>query len=130
MDVAMPHRLKQVCQRVLQKRRGWMLVNAAGILRMGSDRCAYVDDWQRTFASPWAGHLTCFRRRWRKFRRSQGRRFRHRSSDARIRRSIVVYAYGASVKRRRKNPAPTVGLSWRAAGCAVMWRRPRFDRHR
>ncbi|MEA8500704.1 SDR family NAD(P)-dependent oxidoreductase, partial [Salmonella enterica subsp. enterica serovar Muenster] len=40
----------QVCQRVLQKTpRLDVLVNAAGILRMGATDALSVDDWQQTF---------------------------------------------------------------------------------
>ncbi|VEA20048.1 2,3-dihydro-2,3-dihydroxybenzoate dehydrogenase [Salmonella enterica subsp. enterica] len=68
MDVADAAQVAQVCQRVLQKTpRLDVLVNAAGILRMGATDALSVDDWQQTFAVNVAGHLTCFRRRWRSF---------------------------------------------------------------
>lgn len=68
MDVADAAQVAQVCQRVLQKTtRLDVLVNAAGILRMGATDALSVDDWQQTFAVNVGGHLTCFRRRWRSF---------------------------------------------------------------
>lgn len=68
MDVADAAQVAQVCQRVLQKTpRLDVLVNAAGILRMGATTRLASTTGSRHLRSMWAGHLTCFRRRWRSF---------------------------------------------------------------
>ncbi|SQJ25717.1 2,3-dihydro-2,3-dihydroxybenzoate dehydrogenase [Salmonella enterica subsp. enterica] len=69
----MPYRLPQVCQRVLQKTpRLDVLVNAAGILRMGATDALSVDDWQQTFAVNVGGAFNLFSQTMAQFRRQQG----------------------------------------------------------
>ncbi len=63
MDVADAAQVAQVCQRLLaETERLDVLVNAAGILRMGATDQLSKEDWQQTLRSTSAVHLTCFSR--------------------------------------------------------------------
>ncbi len=46
----MPHRLRRCASVCCKTPRLDVLVNAAGILRMGATDALSVDDWQQTFA--------------------------------------------------------------------------------
>ncbi|MGR1825432.1 2,3-dihydro-2,3-dihydroxybenzoate dehydrogenase [Salmonella enterica] len=101
MDVADAAQVAQVCQRVLQKTtRLDVLVNAAGILRMGATDALSVDDWQQTFAVNVGGAFNLFSQTMAQFRRQQGG-------------AIVTVASKAALK----SLALTVGLE--LAGCGV-----------
>ena len=51
LDVANAGQVAEVCQRVLKAReRLDVLVNAAGILRMGATDALSAEEWQQTFA--------------------------------------------------------------------------------
>ncbi|AWD07062.1 2,3-dihydro-2,3-dihydroxybenzoate dehydrogenase [Salmonella enterica] len=117
MDVADAAQVAQVCQRVLQKTpRLDVLVNAAGILRMGATDALSVDDWQQTFAVNVGGAFNLFSQTMAQFRRQQGGAIVTVASDAAYTPRIGMSAYGAS-KAALKSLALTVGLE--LAGCGV-----------
>lgn len=117
MDVADAAQVAQVCQRVLQKTpRLDVLVNAAGILRMGATDALSVDDWQQTFAVNVGGAFNLFSQTIAQFRRQQGGAIVTVASDAAHTPRIGMSAYGAS-KAALKSLALTVGLE--LAGCGV-----------
>lgn len=117
MDVADAAQVAQVCQRVLQKTpRLDVLVNAAGILRMGETDALSVDDWQQTFAVNVGGAFNLFSQTMAQFRRQQGGAIVTVASDAAHTPRIGMSAYGAS-KAALKSLALTVGLE--LAGCGV-----------
>ncbi|CQK08474.1 2%2C3-dihydro-2%2C3-dihydroxybenzoate dehydrogenase [Salmonella enterica subsp. enterica serovar Typhimurium str. DT104] len=117
MDVADAAPVAQVCQRVLQKKtRLDVLVNAAGILRMGATDALSVDDWQQTFAVNVGGAFNLFSQTMAQFRRQQGGAIVTVASDAAHTPRIGMSAYGAS-KAALKSLALTVGLE--LAGCGV-----------
>ncbi|EKA9988936.1 2,3-dihydro-2,3-dihydroxybenzoate dehydrogenase EntA [Salmonella enterica subsp. enterica serovar Montevideo] len=117
MDVADAAQVAQVCQRVLQKTpRLDVLVNAAGILRMGATDALSVDDWQQTFAVNVGGAFNLFSQTMTQFRRQQGGAIVTVTSDAAHTPRIGMSAYGAS-KAALKSLALTVGLE--LAGCGV-----------
>ncbi|EAU0183817.1 TPA: 2,3-dihydro-2,3-dihydroxybenzoate dehydrogenase [Salmonella enterica] len=110
MDVADAAQVAQVCQRVLQKTpRLDVLVNAAGILRMGATDALSVDDWQQTFAVNVGGAFNLFSQTMAQFRRQQGGAIVTVASDAAHTPRIGMSAYGAS-KAALKSLALTVGL--------------------
>lgn len=110
MDVADVAQVAQVCQRVLQKTpRLDVLVNAAGILRMGATDALSVDDWQQTFAVNVGGAFNLFSQTMAQFRRQQGGAIVTVASDAAHTPRIGMSAYGAS-KAALKSLALTVGL--------------------
>ncbi|EBG7960934.1 2,3-dihydro-2,3-dihydroxybenzoate dehydrogenase [Salmonella enterica] len=117
MDVADAAQVAQVCQRVLQKTlRLDVLVNAAGILRMGATDALSVDDWQQTFAVNVGGAFNLFSQTMAQFRRQQGGAIVTVASDAAHTPRIGMSAYGAS-KAALKSLALTVGIE--LAGCGV-----------
>ncbi|EGS0391580.1 2,3-dihydro-2,3-dihydroxybenzoate dehydrogenase [Salmonella enterica] len=117
MDVADAAQVAQVCQRVLQKTpRLDVLVNAAGILRMGATDALSVDDWQQTFAVNVGGAFNLFSQTMAQFRRQQGGAIVTVASDAAHTPRIGMSAYNAS-KAALKSLALTVGLE--LAGCGV-----------
>ncbi|ECT1501333.1 2,3-dihydro-2,3-dihydroxybenzoate dehydrogenase [Salmonella enterica subsp. enterica serovar Derby] len=117
MDVADAAQVAQVCQRVLQKTpRLDVLVNAAGILRMGATDALSVDDWQQTFAVNVGGAFNLFSQTMAQFRRQRGGAIVTVASDAAHTPRIGMSAYGAS-KAALKSLALTVGLE--LAGCGV-----------
>ncbi|ENG8825077.1 2,3-dihydro-2,3-dihydroxybenzoate dehydrogenase EntA [Salmonella enterica] len=117
MDVADAAQVAQVCQCVLQKTpRLDVLVNAAGILRMGATDALSVDDWQQTFAVNVGGAFNLFSQTMAQFRRQQGGAIVTVASDAAHTPRIGMSAYGAS-KAALKSLALTVGLE--LAGCGV-----------
>ncbi|EIA9026335.1 2,3-dihydro-2,3-dihydroxybenzoate dehydrogenase EntA [Salmonella enterica] len=117
MDVADAAQVAQVCQRVLQKTpRLDVLVNAAGILRMGATDALSVDDWQQTFAVNVGGAFNLFSQTMAQFRRQQGGAIVTVASDVAHTPRIGMSAYGAS-KAALKSLALTVGLE--LAGCGV-----------
>ncbi|EEH3308645.1 2,3-dihydro-2,3-dihydroxybenzoate dehydrogenase [Salmonella enterica] len=117
MDVADAAQVAQVCQSVLQKTpRLDVLVNAAGILRIGATDALSVDDWQQTFAVNVGGAFNLFSQTMAQFRRQQGGAIVTVASDAAHTPRIGMSAYGAS-KAALKSLALTVGLE--LAGCGV-----------
>lgn len=65
LDVADAQQVAQTCGRLLAGiARLDVLVNAAGILRMGATDVLSQEDWQQTLPLTLAGRLTCSSRRW------------------------------------------------------------------
>ncbi|MDN8598133.1 2,3-dihydro-2,3-dihydroxybenzoate dehydrogenase EntA [Citrobacter sp. S2-9] len=116
MDVAQREQVAQVCQRLLQKtERLDVLVNAAGILRMGVTDELSADEWQQTFAVNVGGAFNLFQQTMAQFRRQQGGAIVTVASDAAHTPRIGMSAYGAS-KAALKSLALTVGLELAASG--------------
>lgn len=73
LDVANAGQVAEVCQRVLKAReRLDVLVNAAGILRMGATDALSAEEWQQTFAVNVGGAFNLFQQTMAQFRRQQG----------------------------------------------------------
>ncbi|AVQ90301.1 2,3-dihydro-2,3-dihydroxybenzoate dehydrogenase EntA [Citrobacter freundii] len=117
LDVANAGQVAEVCQRVLKAReRLDVLVNAAGILRMGATDALSAEEWQQTFAVNVGGAFNLFQQTMAQFRRQQGGAIVTVASDAAHTPRIGMSAYGAS-KAALKSLALTVGLE--LAGSSV-----------
>jgi len=116
LDVADAQQVAQVCERLLaQTERLDVLVNAAGILRMGATDALSLADWQQTFAVNVGGAFNLFQQTMAQFRRQQGGAIVTVASDAAHTPRIGMSAYGAS-KAALKSLALTVGLELSASG--------------
>ncbi len=79
LDVADAGQVRDVCARLLNNiERLDVLVNAAGILRMGATDQLSAEDWQQTFAVNVGGAFNLFQQTMAQFRRQRGRGDRHR----------------------------------------------------
>ncbi|MEW5559479.1 2,3-dihydro-2,3-dihydroxybenzoate dehydrogenase EntA [Enterobacter asburiae] len=116
MDVADARQVLLVCAPLLQDLpRLDVLVNAAGILRMGATDELSAEDWQQTFAVNVGGAFNLFQQTMAKFRAQQGGAIVTVASDAAHTPRIGMSAYGAS-KAALKSLAMTVGLELAASG--------------
>lgn len=116
LDVADAAQVAEVCQRLLAAcERLDVLVNAAGILRMGPTDSLSLEDWQQTFAVNVGGAFNLFQQTMPQFRRQQGGAIVTVASDAAHTPRIGMSAYGAS-KAALKSLALTVGLELAASG--------------
>lgn len=116
LDIADAEQVAQVCSRVLaQSARLDVLVNAAGILRMGATDALAQDDWQQTFAVNVGGAFNLFQATMAQFRQQQGGAIVTVASDAAHTPRIGMSAYGAS-KAALKSLALTVGLELAGSG--------------
>ncbi|MBN6044005.1 2,3-dihydro-2,3-dihydroxybenzoate dehydrogenase EntA [Citrobacter sp. ku-bf4] len=116
MDVADAGEVAEICQRVLaHNERLDVLVNAAGILRMGATDSLSPQDWQQTFAVNVGGAFNLFQQTMAQFRRQQGGAIVTVASDAAHTPRIGMSAYGAS-KAALKSLALTVGLELAGSG--------------
>ncbi len=116
LDVADAAQVAEVCQRLLAAcDRLDVLVNAAGILRMGPTDGLSIEDWQQTFAVNVGGAFNLFQQTMPQFRRQQGGAIVTVASDAAHTPRIGMSAYGAS-KAALKSLALTVGLELAASG--------------
>ena len=116
MDVANAQQVAQVCERLLANTgRLDILVNAAGILRMGPTDALSVEDWQQTFAVNVGGAFNLFQQTMAQFRRQRGGAIVTVASDAAHTPRIGMSAYGAS-KAALKSLALTVGLELAGSG--------------
>lgn len=116
LDVADAAQVKAVCGRLLQSTaRLDVLVNAAGILRMGATDQLSQEDWQQTFAVNVGGAFNLFQQTMDTFRRQQGGAIVTVASDAAHTPRIGMSAYGAS-KAALKSLALTVGLELAGSG--------------
>jgi len=116
LDVANAAQVADVCQRVLASdARLDVLVNAAGILRMGATDALSAEEWQQTFAVNVGGAFNLFQQTIPQFRRQQGGAIVTVASDAAHTPRIGMSAYGAS-KAALKSLALTVGLELAASG--------------
>lgn len=116
LDVADAAKVHEVCGRVLASlERLDVLVNAAGILRMGATEQLSQKDWQDTFAVNVGGAFNLFQQTMGQFRRQQGGAIVTVASDAAHTPRIGMSAYGAS-KAALKSLALTVGLELAGSG--------------
>ena len=116
LDVANAAQVSDVCGRVLASlERLDVLVNAAGILRMGATDQLSQEDWQQTFAVNVGGAFNLFQQTMGQFRRQQGGAIVTVASDAAHTPRIGMSAYGAS-KAALKSLALTVGLELAGSG--------------
>ncbi len=110
VDVASAEQVNAVCQRLLKDtERLDVLVNAAGILRMGATDELALRDWQDTFAINVGGAFNFFRATMAQFRAQKGGSLVTVASDAAHMPRIGMSAYGAS-KAALKSLALTVAL--------------------
>ncbi|EPD6700532.1 2,3-dihydro-2,3-dihydroxybenzoate dehydrogenase EntA [Cronobacter dublinensis] len=117
LDVADAAGAAAVCQRLLRDdARLDVLVNAAGILRMGATDALALDDWQQTFAVNVGGAFNFFQQTMATFRAQKRGAIVTVASDAAHTPRIGMSAYGAS-KAALKSLALTVGLE--LASCGV-----------
>ncbi|EOV8836074.1 2,3-dihydro-2,3-dihydroxybenzoate dehydrogenase EntA [Cronobacter dublinensis] len=117
LDVADAAGVAAVCQRLLRDdARLDVLVNAAGILRMGATDALALDDWQQTFAVNVGGAFNFFQQTMATFRAQKRGAIVTVASDAAHTLRIGMSAYGAS-KAALKSLALTVGLE--LASCGV-----------
>ncbi|EOU9561041.1 2,3-dihydro-2,3-dihydroxybenzoate dehydrogenase EntA [Cronobacter dublinensis] len=117
LDVADAAGVAAVCQRLLRDdARLDVLVNAAGILRMGATDALTLDDWQQTFAVNVGGAFNFFQQTMATFRAQKRGAIVTVASDAAHTPRIGMSAYGAS-KAALRSLALTVGLE--LASCGV-----------
>lgn len=115
MDVADAAQVAQVCQRLLaETERLDVLVNAAGILRMGATDQLSKEDWQQTFAVNVGGAFNLFQQTMNQFRRQRGGAIVTVASDAAHTPRIGMSAYGAS--KAALKAALSVGLELAGSG--------------
>ena len=115
LDVADAAQASDVCGRLLSSlERLDVLVNAAGILRMGATDQLSQEDWQQTFAVNVGGAFNLFQQTMGQFRRQQGGAIVTVASDA-AHTPRIGMSYGAS-KAALKSPALTVGLELAGSG--------------
>ncbi|MCE1257037.1 2,3-dihydro-2,3-dihydroxybenzoate dehydrogenase EntA [Enterobacter hormaechei] len=116
LDVADAAQASDVCGRLLSSlERLDVLVNAAGILRMGATDQLSQEDWQQTFAVNVGGAFNLFQQTMGQFRHQQGGAIVTVASDAAHTPRIGMSAYGAS-KAALKSLALTVGLALAGSG--------------
>lgn len=116
LDVADAAQASDVCGHLLSSlERLDVLVNAAGILRMGATDQLSPEDWQQTFAVNVGGAFNLFQQTMGQFRRQQGGAIVTVASDAAHTPRIGMSAYGAS-KAALKSLALTVGLELAGSG--------------
>jgi 2,3-dihydro-2,3-dihydroxybenzoate dehydrogenase len=97
LNLADAAQVSEVCGRLLSSlERLDVLVNAAGILRMGATDELSQDDWQQTFAVNVGGAFNLFQQTMGQFRRQQGGAIVTVASDAAHTPRIGMSAYGAS----------------------------------
>jgi len=116
LDIANAEQVAAVCQRLLAATpRLDVLVNAAGILRMGATDQLSQDDWQQTLAVNVGGAFNLFQHTMAQFRTQRGGAIVTVASDAAHTPRIGMSAYGAS-KAALKSLALTVGLELSTSG--------------
>lgn len=116
LDIANAEQVAAVCQRLLAATPSLdVLVNAAGILRMGATDQLSLDDWQQTLAVNVGGAFNLFQQTMAQFRAQRGGAIVTVASDAAHTPRIGMSAYGAS-KAALKSLALTVGLELATSG--------------
>ncbi|MEO3989583.1 2,3-dihydro-2,3-dihydroxybenzoate dehydrogenase EntA [Pseudocitrobacter cyperus] len=116
LDVSDARQVAHACERLLATtQRLDVLVNAAGILRMGATDALSIDEWQQTFAVNVGGAFNFFQQTMATFREQQGGAIVTVASDAAHTPRIGMSAYGAS-KAALKSLALTVGLELAGSG--------------
>lgn len=103
LDVADADPVREACSRLLANtERLDVLVNAAGILRMGATDQLSAEDWQQTFAVNVGGAFNLFQQTMAQFRRQRGGAIVTVASDAAHTPRIGMSAYGASKAALKK----------------------------
>lgn len=116
LDIANAEQVAAVCQRLLAATaRLDVLVNAAGILRMGATDQLSQDDWQQTLAVNVGGAFNLYQQTMAQFRTQRGGAIVTVASDAAHTPRIGMSAYGAS-KAALKSLTLTVGLELSSCG--------------
>ncbi|WP_058912091.1 2,3-dihydro-2,3-dihydroxybenzoate dehydrogenase [Entomohabitans teleogrylli] len=116
VDVADASRVAEVTQRLLKENpRLDVLVNAAGILRMGATDALSQQAWKETFDVNVGGAFNLFQATMEVFRQQRGGAIVTVASDAAHTPRIGMSAYGAS-KAALKSLALTVGLELASFG--------------
>ncbi|MBM6606186.1 2,3-dihydro-2,3-dihydroxybenzoate dehydrogenase EntA [Enterobacteriaceae bacterium RIT814] len=116
LNVADAAQVSTICAPLLAAQdRLDVLVNAAGILRMGATDALTQEAWQETFAVNVGGAFNLFQQTMGQFRRQQGGAIVTVASDAAHTPRIGMSAYGAS-KAALKSLALTVGLELASSG--------------
>lgn len=119
LDIADAGSVAQVCERLLAAQpRLDVLVNAAGILRMGPTDTLSQDDWQQTFAVNVGGAFHLYQQLMPVFRAQKGGAIVTVASDAAHTPRMGMSAYGAS-KAALKSLTLTVGLELASFGVRV-----------
>lgn len=119
LDIADAGQVVDVCQRLLAAQpRLDVLVNAAGILRMGPTDSLSLADWQQTFAVNVGGAFNLYQQLMPVFRAQRGGAIVTVASDAAHTPRIGMSAYGAS-KAALKSLTLTVGLELASFGVRV-----------
>lgn len=119
LDIADAGQVAEVCERLLAAQpRLDVLVNAAGILRMGPTDALSLADWQQTFAVNVGGAFNLYQRLMPLFRTQRGGAIVTVASDAAHTPRIGMSAYGAS-KAALKSLTLTVGLELASFGVRV-----------
>ncbi|AFJ46496.1 2,3-dihydro-2,3-dihydroxybenzoate dehydrogenase [Shimwellia blattae] len=145
LDVADPQQVATVCrQQLLAQPHLDVLVNAAGILRMGATDTLSDTDWHDTFAINVGGAFNLFRHTMGHFRDRRCGAIVTIASDAAHTPRLGMSAYGAS-KAALKSLALTVGLELAGYGVRcnlvspgstdtdmqrAMWRSPEAEQQR
>jgi 2,3-dihydro-2,3-dihydroxybenzoate dehydrogenase len=116
LDIADAAQVAETCQRLLAHTpRLDVLVNAAGILRMGATDALSLADWQQTMAVNVGGAFNLFQQTMPAFRAQKGGAIITVASDAAHTPRMGMSAYGAS-KAALKSLTLTVGLELAASG--------------
>lgn len=116
LDIADAAQVADTFQRLLAHvARLDVLVNAAGILRMGATDAISLDDWQQTMAVNVGGAFNLFQQTMPRFRAQRGGAIVTVASDAAHTPRMGMSAYGAS-KAALKSLTLTVGLELAASG--------------
>nr|WP_318382776.1 2,3-dihydro-2,3-dihydroxybenzoate dehydrogenase EntA [uncultured Enterobacter sp.] len=116
LDISDAAQVAASCQRLLANTpRLDVLVNAAGILRMGATDALSLTDWQQTLAVNVGGAFNLYQHTMAQFRAQQGGAIVTVASDAAHTPRLGMSAYGAS-KAALKSLTLTVGLELAASG--------------
>ncbi|ALR75915.1 2,3-dihydro-2,3-dihydroxybenzoate dehydrogenase EntA [[Enterobacter] lignolyticus] len=116
LDIASAGQVADMCGRRLRAdARLDVLVNAAGILRMGATDALSMADWQQTFAVNVGGAFNLFQQTMAHFRQQRSGAIVTVASDAAHAPRIGMSAYGAS-KAALRSLALTVGLELASFG--------------
>lgn len=119
LDIADARQVEQVCARLFAASpRLDVLVNAAGILRMGATDALSHADWQQTFAVNVGGAFHLYQQVMPRFRAQRSGAIVTVASDAAHTPRIGMSAYGAS-KAALKSLTLTVGLELAPFGVRV-----------
>lgn len=116
IDIVDHQQVAQLCQRLFQTQATLdVLVNSAGILRLGATDEISIDDWKNVFSVNVDGAFNLFQQTMAQFRRQKSGAIVTVISDAAHLPRIEMSAYSAS-KAALKSLALTVGLELASSG--------------